>query len=254
VVSNGGENGASKNMESVYTNISSDEPKRTVFDQLGAVKLTGAAGETDYSSNFESVEADTSSGDQCVVIKCIVSGAPNPVAPMETGEMAVSTPRARTLSVLESVWTDTLSGELERTWFDQCMISNGDDDGASKKFESAEADTSTGELEGAIHDPCEIAGGVINCSEAVSLRTPVEADDVTGTAKESEIITTDVGLAWTRPDGRTMKMTDWSGAGLYLQLLWRTGVGWLDKIISLLVDRWKDELSRMPPLQRRGCK
>jgi hypothetical protein len=293
-VSNGGENGTSKNMESVCTDISSGESKRTVFDQfviadsvlngvwslrpqIGAFKLTGAAGETDYSSNLESVEADTSSVerdqtmvdqfvvtnsegdgarlttkveklsgkfnrtdlDQCVVTKCIVNGAPSPVAPIETGEMAVTTPRARILSVLESVWTDTLSGELERTRSDQCVISNGGDDGVSKKFESAEADTSIGELERTIHDPCEIAGRVINSSEAVSLRTPVEAGALTGKAKEPETITTDVGLTWTSPDGRTMKITDWSRAGFYLQLFWRTGIGWLDEVVSLLTERWR---------------
>jgi hypothetical protein len=150
-------------VESAEANMLSREREQTVHDQsvvtnregdgastarstIKAEKLFGNSNWTDFdqsvqssseaedeaSKKLESLEAETSSGeqermvlDQCVVTKCIVSGASSLVAPMETGKMAVTTPRASTLSVSESVWTDTLSGELERTRSDQCVVSNG---------------------------------------------------------------------------------------------------------------------------------
>jgi hypothetical protein len=219
----------------------------------GRALLTIAEWRRLRSRKSATVAVDISSGER-VATNCSEDGVLSPPAPVEASELTGMAPGVGTLSPLESVWTDTLSGEPERVRFDQCVVSNGGVDGASKMFESAEAGTSTGELEMTVHGRCVITGRFDNSSEAAILRTTVEAGDLTGKGKEPETITTDVGLAWTNLDGRTMKMADWSRARLHLLIFWRTGVGWLDEIISLLAERWKYELSRMPPLQRRGCK
>jgi hypothetical protein len=254
VVSNGGDDGASKKWRSAEAGSSSNELEQTAHNRR-------------------------------VVATSAVSVVLSLVPLVETGERAVATPGATTLSHLPSVKTDTSTGErdqtmvdqfvvtnsegdgarptikveklsskLNRTDLDQCVVSNEAEDEALKKLESAEADTSPGELARTVHGWCVIAGRVVNIGEAATLWTPVEAGDLTGTATEPQINTIDVGLPWISSDGRAMKMADWSRAGLSLQLFWRIGVGWLDEIVSLLAERWKDEVSRMPPLQLRGCK
>jgi hypothetical protein len=170
-----------------------------------------------------------------VATNCNEDGVLSP--PVEASELIGMAPGAETTILPET------SGDLERTVLDQGVVSNG----TSRKLALVE----TGVLTEATNER-RLTGDdfppvLENLGEAWSLvigTVERALQAITGQCRMNEYI----GLA----DGWTMNMANCSRARLYLQLFWRTGIGWLDEIVSLLTERWKNEVPIVPPPRGRG--